>query len=470
MVNSFNRLWHNTIVSRHNQHSNIRNLSAARTHWSKGFMTRSIQECDFASLNTNLISANMLGNTACLSWCYTRIADCVQKWSFAMVNMTHNRYYRRTFFHIARIIQIIFQNFNNSFLTNFNLHAKFISQQNCRIRLQILVNRGHNTHFKQFFNQLAGRFMHALSQFRENNRFTDNHFFRCSRSNFYLLAFLLLILITRPIFASFFKAIYTFLIKFLFFLCFASTFFLWTATVWFGRSRRRSINNLGSGRRRFTALITLAPVTSGIIRTFIIKTLIIPIIISAIIIVIDTVITTGVISIALTIIPFITASAIITIFSVFFIIAIIAFTIIFFVIIPISIFLIIPTIIFASRLLFGLGTSSSLMHSFIFFNRSILRRCIRLLGSIRHSLTVLDIFSRLSQFFSICGFSFNRLFLNRRLRHFFRHSNCLVRQFGGFLLGLLRFWLLMHSFCRSSFYFRFNWLGCCFHFRSCRLF
>ena len=127
MVNSFNRLWHNTIISSYNKNGNISYRSAACPHTCEGCMSGCIKESNFLSTFFNLIGPNMLGNSSSFTCRYTGITQCIKQCCLTMVDMPHNRYNGRTFNHIFRIKIIIFneETFNIScinfhFLMCFN--------------------------------------------------------------------------------------------------------------------------------------------------------------------------------------------------------------------------------------------------------------------------------------------------------------------------------------------------------------
>ena len=111
MVNSFERLRHNTVICSNYQNSNICYLCSTRTHSCKSFVTGSIKENNLFALIINLISTDMLRNTASFSCCNISLANSVKQRSFTMVNVTHNSDYRRPRQTFSRII-FHFRNFS----------------------------------------------------------------------------------------------------------------------------------------------------------------------------------------------------------------------------------------------------------------------------------------------------------------------------------------------------------------------
>ncbi|MNZ71314.1 hypothetical protein D3C78_896740 [compost metagenome] len=131
MVNSLYRLRHNAVIGSYYDNRNICKLCTAGTHCSKRFMTRSIQECNFLTVNFNLVSTDMLRNTASFSACYICRTNRIQQRCLTMVNVTHDRNDRRTFQQIRFLIHF-FEGFKAIFLyrdLHFYFNAKVACQQ-----------------------------------------------------------------------------------------------------------------------------------------------------------------------------------------------------------------------------------------------------------------------------------------------------------------------------------------------------
>ena len=96
MINGFNGLRHNTVISRYYEDGNIRNLGTASTHGRKRFVTGRIHEGNLFAFITYLISPDMLRNTAGFMTRNVCFADSVEKAGLAMVDVTHNGNYGGT--------------------------------------------------------------------------------------------------------------------------------------------------------------------------------------------------------------------------------------------------------------------------------------------------------------------------------------------------------------------------------------
>ena len=101
VINGFDSLWHNTIVSGNYQDGNIGYLCSVSSHGSKCFMTGSIQKSNFLVIDHHLISADMLGDTTCFGFHHAGLPYGIQQPGFTMVNMSHHSNYRRARFQVS---------------------------------------------------------------------------------------------------------------------------------------------------------------------------------------------------------------------------------------------------------------------------------------------------------------------------------------------------------------------------------
>ncbi len=92
MADSFNRLRHYAVVCGDDQNNYIGYLCAARAHCGERFVTGGIDKGYALIPYLNGICADVLGYSARFACGDLRFADIVQKRSFAVVYVTHNRY------------------------------------------------------------------------------------------------------------------------------------------------------------------------------------------------------------------------------------------------------------------------------------------------------------------------------------------------------------------------------------------
>ena len=104
MVDGFYGLRHDAVVCGHNQHHKVGYFRTARTHGRKRLMPGGVQKCDPSLGGVNMIGTNVLGNPTGFVLGYPGFTDHIQQGRFTVVNMSHDRYHRRSFLQFLRII------------------------------------------------------------------------------------------------------------------------------------------------------------------------------------------------------------------------------------------------------------------------------------------------------------------------------------------------------------------------------
>ena len=179
MADSFNSLRFNPVIGGNNQNDNIGYLGSAGTHFRKCFVSRRINERNFlAIVQRNLISADVLRNTACFTRSNIRFTQCIQQGRFTVVNVSHNSYYRRTRQQIGLGISRTGQAFLNiAFGHAFKFMSHFFNDNLRRIGINRLVNRRHNAQGHQLFDNIRAFFRHTVCQILHSDNFRDYDFF-----------------------------------------------------------------------------------------------------------------------------------------------------------------------------------------------------------------------------------------------------------------------------------------------------
>ena len=62
MIDCFDSLWHNTIISSDNENNEICYLCAASTHGGKGSVSRSVKENNISIFKFDMVSTDMLSD------------------------------------------------------------------------------------------------------------------------------------------------------------------------------------------------------------------------------------------------------------------------------------------------------------------------------------------------------------------------------------------------------------------------
>ena len=90
VVDGLLRLWHDAIVGRDNQDDDVGDTGAARAHHRERFVTGSIQEDDVAVVHLDGVSADVLGDAACLAFGDARRTDRIEQRGLAVVDVAHD--------------------------------------------------------------------------------------------------------------------------------------------------------------------------------------------------------------------------------------------------------------------------------------------------------------------------------------------------------------------------------------------
>ena len=91
MANRLDRLWHDAVIRRHNQHDDVRDLRAARAHGCEGRVSGGVDESDgLAAGRNDLVGADVLCDAARFASDYIGVADRVEQRSLAVIDVAHD--------------------------------------------------------------------------------------------------------------------------------------------------------------------------------------------------------------------------------------------------------------------------------------------------------------------------------------------------------------------------------------------
>ncbi len=91
MIDGFNRLRHDAVIRRDNEHDDVRHIGPPRAHRGKGGVTGCIDERKCRPIMIHGVGADVLGNSARFTCRDTRLADRIHQRCFAMINVSHER-------------------------------------------------------------------------------------------------------------------------------------------------------------------------------------------------------------------------------------------------------------------------------------------------------------------------------------------------------------------------------------------
>ena len=171
MVDGLNRLWLRTVVSRDNDHDNVRHVRTAGTHFGKGFVARRIEEGDLRLvLHRQLIGADVLGDAAGFASNHVCSAQCIQQGGLAVIDMTHDRDNRRACLQsFGRIDILIVDNVDIGIGHAGDVVAKFGDQQFRRILIDRLRQGDGHAHLEQRLHKVGTALCHAVGKFLHGN-------------------------------------------------------------------------------------------------------------------------------------------------------------------------------------------------------------------------------------------------------------------------------------------------------------
>ena len=108
VIDGFDGLRHHTIVGSNHKNDDVGRIGTTGTHGGKRLMARGIEERDCSIVLGDLVSTDVLGNTASFARNNVCIADLIEKFGLAVIDVTHNSDHRRTVrpCFIGRIVNI----------------------------------------------------------------------------------------------------------------------------------------------------------------------------------------------------------------------------------------------------------------------------------------------------------------------------------------------------------------------------
>ena len=175
MVDGFDGLGHDAVVGSNHQNGNVSGLCATGTHGSKGGVAGGIQESDHIAVHIHGVSTDVLGNAASLAGGDGGLTDGVQSGGLTMVNVTHDNHNGSASDQLISGILVILDQalFDGDGDFLFHLAAQFGGHKFCGVKVDGLVDAGHNAVLHQQLDDLAGGLLHPAGQFA-NGDFLGN--------------------------------------------------------------------------------------------------------------------------------------------------------------------------------------------------------------------------------------------------------------------------------------------------------
>jgi hypothetical protein len=175
VADGFDRLRHDLIVCRHDQHHEVGHLRPARPHRRKGLMARRVNEGQVTAIwQVNVVRTDMLRDPARFAGHDIGLPDIVQQRGFPVVDVTHNRDNGWTRQEVFLLIGRCSVYLGGVFVFPHRFEPEFGCDQLDLIEVEPLIHRHHEPElFESKLHDLGGRDLHDVSEFGYGDKFVD---------------------------------------------------------------------------------------------------------------------------------------------------------------------------------------------------------------------------------------------------------------------------------------------------------
>ena len=175
VVDGLDGLRHDAVVRGDDENGDIGAHRAARAHLGKGRVARGIEEGDGLAVDFDGVSADVLRDAAGLAGRDLRVADIVEQGRLAVVDVAHDDHDRRTGDElVGGILMIVEQTLlDGDDDLVLDLAAKLSGDEFRRVKVDGLVDRGHDAVFEQALDDLGRRLLHAGGQLADGDLIGD---------------------------------------------------------------------------------------------------------------------------------------------------------------------------------------------------------------------------------------------------------------------------------------------------------
>ncbi len=177
VVDRFDRLRHDAVVSGNHEDRDIGGLRTACTHRREGGVAGGVDEGDLLAVMLDLIGTDMLRDAAGFAADHVGIADGVEQRGLAVVDMAHDGDDRRARLHGGFIVlDIEDAGFNVRFRDALDGMAEFRRDEFCKVGVDDVARLHHLAFLHQVLDDVDGAFGHALRQFLNGDGFRQDDF------------------------------------------------------------------------------------------------------------------------------------------------------------------------------------------------------------------------------------------------------------------------------------------------------
>ena len=181
VLDRFDRLRHDAVVGRDDEHDDVGRLRAARAHRRERRVARRVEERDDALVGRlDVVRADVLRDAAGFARRDFRAADVVEQRRLAVIDVAHDRDDRRTRREIALIdfdAVCAAASFRPSVSVGLHdLVAEFFDDEHRGVVVDDLIDCCHHAHLEQCFDDFGALHRHLLGELGDRDRFADRDF------------------------------------------------------------------------------------------------------------------------------------------------------------------------------------------------------------------------------------------------------------------------------------------------------
>ncbi len=176
VADRLDRLLLDAVIAGDDEDDDVGDVGAARAHRGEGLVARRVDEGDaLAALQLDLIGADMLGDAAGLAGRDVGVAQRVEQRRLAVIDMAHDGDDRRARLEIVLDIDLALEaDLDIGLGDALQLVAELGDDQFGGVGIDHLVDRRHDVHAHQRFDDVGAALGHAVGEFLHGDRLGDD--------------------------------------------------------------------------------------------------------------------------------------------------------------------------------------------------------------------------------------------------------------------------------------------------------
>src|SRR5450830_801314 len=176
VLDSFNGLRHHAVVRCNHQDHDVSRLGTTGTHCGKRGVTWGVEEGDHAAIGFNVVSADVLGDTAGFASSYLGTTNVVEQRCLTMVNVAHYGHNWRTGERLTFKLQGLGQGiFQGGVADQGHFVAQFFGYQLSSFLIKHLVDGRWSTQFEHELDDFSSLDRHLIGEIANSDGLADLH-------------------------------------------------------------------------------------------------------------------------------------------------------------------------------------------------------------------------------------------------------------------------------------------------------